>query len=270
MTADLFSDKPLLNLKILVACSATKMVELVSGLEAMGGTVLPLPSIEVQEIKDKRPLDAALASLKEYAWILFTSAHGVAFFMQRWIETDERVNAQGLPKICAIGPATARALKEYGLDVDLVPERFVAEGVLEALEKHPGGLGHLAGSRILLPRAKKARDVLPAELAKAGARVDVVPCYETVKAEVDENTVRRLRADPPDLAVFTSSSTIRNMVDLLGREDGVRILKRCTLAVLGPVTGSTAASFGKSPDIIPRENTVTSLLEAIRDYYGRR
>jgi uroporphyrinogen III methyltransferase/synthase len=270
MPAESAISKPLLNLKILVACSAKKMVELVSGLEAMGGTVLPLPLIDVQEIKDKQPLDAALASLKEYAWILFTSAHGVAFFVERWIETENRVSAQAMPKICAIGPATARALKEYGLDVALIPERFVAEGVLEALERHHGGLHHLDGTRILLPRAKEARDVLPVELTKAGARVDVIACYETAKAEVDEGTIRQLRAGQPDLAVFTSSSTVRNLVDLLGQEDGVRILTRSTVAVLGPVTGSTVEGFGKSPNIVPEQNTIASLIEAIRDHYSKR
>ena len=270
MSAESVGSKPLLNLKILVACSAMKMVELVSGLEAMGGTVLPLPLIDVQEIRDKRPLDAALASLKEYAWILFTSTYGVAFFMQRWIETEDRVSIDAMPKICAIGPATARAVKEYGLDVALIPERFVAEGVLEALERYHNGLQNLAGTRILLPRAKEARDVLPEELTKAGARVDVVPCYETVKAEVDEETVRQLRTGQPDLAVFTSSSTVKSLVGLLGQKDGLRILTRSTIAVLGPVTGSTAESFGKSPDIVPQENTIASLIEAIRDHYSKR
>jgi len=264
------SGKLLQNLTILVACSAKKMVELAPGLEAMGGSVLPLPLIEVREIKDKRLLDKALASLKEYAWILFTSVHGVAFFMERWIQTGDPARLPVMPKVCAIGPATARALKEHGLEVALVPERYIAEGLIEALRRYYGGLQNLAGCRILFPRALEARDVIPDALISAGAQVDVVPCYETVKADFDEKTIRRLRASKPDLAVFTSSSTVRSLIDLLGQEDGIGMLMNSTVAVLGPVTASTVKSFGKSAEIVPGQNTIASLIDAIRNYYSKR
>jgi uroporphyrinogen III methyltransferase/synthase len=267
--SDTCTSKPLQNLTILVACSAKKMVELVSSLEAMGGSVLPLQLIDVRDIEDKRPLDAALASLKEYAWIIFTSAYGVSFFMQRWNRGENPVDTASMPKICAVGPATARAIKEYGFDVELIPEKFVAEGVVAAMERYHGGLQNLAGRRILLPRAKEARDVLPDALAAAGARVDIIPCYETVKAQPGEESIRQLYASKPDLVVFTSSSTIRNFVEILGQEDGIKMLRNSTVAVLGPITGSTAESFGKHPEIVPGENTVASLIEAIGKHYSR-
>jgi uroporphyrinogen III methyltransferase/synthase len=243
------------------------MVELVSGLAAMGANVLPLPVIEARPIEDTHLLDKALASLPEYAWIIFTSAYGVRFFMQRL--SASRLNPN-MPKMCAVGPATASEIREFGYEAALIPRQFVAEGVLEALGKYHGGLQHLAGRRILLPRAKEARELLPEALTAAGAEVDVVPCYQTVRAEIDQDVLRQLRVKRPDLIIFTSSSTIRNMIDILGREEGKRMLLESPVAVLGPVTGRTAESFGKCAEIVPGENTVAALLEAIRDYYSRR
>jgi uroporphyrinogen III methyltransferase / synthase len=262
--------KPLLNCTILVACSAKKMVELVAGIEAMGGSTLPLPVIETQGIDDKRVLDKALNSLHEYAWIIFTSAYGVSYFMQRMNELGIMMSAEKMPDICTIGPATARALQEFGYEPTLIPDNFVAEGIIEALEKYCGGLNTLAAKRILIPRAKEAREVLPEALAAAGALVEVAPCYQTVRAEADGNILDRLRKQKPDLAVFTSSSSIRNFVDILGQEDGKRTLLESTVAVIGPITAGTAESYGKRPEIIPEENTIASLLESIRLYYSSR
>jgi uroporphyrinogen III methyltransferase / synthase len=262
--------KPLFNLTILVACSAKKMDELVDGIEAMGGNAVPFPVIETQDIEDKQLLDKALNSLQEYAWIIFTSAYGVRYFMQRMKDLGIRTSAQHMPKICTIGPATARALQESGFEAALIPGKFVAEGVIEALEIFCGGLQSLAGRRILIPRAREAREVLPEALAAAGALVDIAPCYQTVRAEPDGDVLNRLKERKPDLAVFTSSSAIKNFVDILGPGDGKRTLNESAVAVIGPVTFSAAESFGKRPEIIPKENTIASLLEAIRLYYSSR
>jgi uroporphyrinogen III methyltransferase / synthase len=262
--------KPLRNRTILVACSAKKMLELVAGIEAMGGNAVSFPVIETQGIDDKRLLDKALNSLQEYAWVIFTSAYGVSYFIQRMKELGITPSAQQMPKICTIGPATARALQDFGYEPTLIPERFVAEGVVEALEEYCGGLPALAGKRILIPRAKEAREVLPEALAAVGAFVEVAPCYQTVRPEADGDILNRLKKRRPDLAVFTSSSAIKNFVDILGPEVGIRTLLESTIAVIGPITSGTAESFGKRPEIIPKENTIASLLEAIRLYYSNR
>jgi uroporphyrinogen III methyltransferase/synthase len=262
--------KLLQNKKIVIACSAKKMIELAAGLKEKGGDVFPFPVIEVKDIEDKHLLDNALESLPAYSWIIFTSAYGVRFFMQRMKKRGVPIDPQRMPKICAIGPATAREVRESGNEVLLMPEQYVAEGILAALESYHGGLRKLSGSRILMPRAKKARDFLPKALASAGAHVDVVPCYQTVRAEIDPNSVRTLRRKNPDLIVFTSSSTVINLMDVLGRQDGRRILSESVVAVLGPITAGTVASFGKLAEIVPKENTVASLIEAICDYYRIR
>jgi uroporphyrinogen III methyltransferase / synthase len=259
--------KPLQNRTILVACSPKKTAEFVSGLNALGGTVLSFPVIEAVAIEDTRLLDHALESLHEYDWIVFTSAYAVRFFMQRLNEcaVDEirRIHS----KLCAIGPATAAEIKKFGYDASLTAERFIAEGVLDALSHYLGGIRKIAGKRILLPRALKAREWLPAALAEAGARVDVVPCYQTIQGPIDSGVLLQLRKKDPDLIVFTSSSTINNFLETLGPEEGKRLLHHSTIAVIGPITGKTAESYGKNPDIVPNESTVASLLEAIERYY---
>ena len=262
------SSKPLKNLVILVACSAKKMVELKSGLESMGGEVLPFPVIEIQAIEDTGLLDKALDSLCDYSWIIFTSVYGVHFFMKHLKERGIIVNRESIPNVCSIGPSTRAALEEFGWKTTVLPKNYVAEGVLEALDKYHGGLQHLAGRRVLLPRAKEAREILPETLTAAGVHVDVVPCYRTVLAEINENTMKQLQDRKPDLLVFTSSSTIKNMIEILGREVGEKILLESTVAVLGPVTGDTARFFGKRAEIVPETHTIVALLKAIGDHYS--
>jgi len=259
--------KPLQDLTVLVACSAKKMAEFISGLSAMGGTVLPFPVIEAVELEDKNLLDRSLDSLEAYDWILFTSAYAVRFFMQRLNERTPEAAGRKIPKLCALGPATASELRELGYEASLVPERFLAEGLLEALEKYYGGIQKMTGKRLLLPRALKARELLPAALTEAGAQVDVVPCYQTVRGKIAADVLRRLREKDPDLLVFTSSSTIGNFLDTLGPEEGQRMLHHSTVAAIGPITGDTAKSYGKIPEITPQESTVASLMDAIGRYY---
>ena len=260
--------KQLQHLKILAACSSKKMPELASGLEAMGARVLPIPVIETRPIENNHLLDRAISALRAYDWIVFTSAYGVDFFMRRLRESGRE--SALLPKICTVGPATAATLKPFGCEAALVADQYVGEGVLQALVEYHGGIGHLKGLNVLLPRAEKAREFLPNALSGAGANVEVVPCYRTIRAELDPGTLQKLREERPDLLVFTSSSTINNLVEILGPDFGRKMLNETTVAVIGPITASTAEFFGKRADIIPMKNTIASLLEAIRNYYSRR
>jgi len=266
---DISFSQPLAHRTVVVACSAKKMDALVGGIQALGGRAISFPVIEVREIEDNKPLDLAIASLREYAWIIFTSAYAVRFFFNRLNLAGINLVSDRIPKICAIGPATAREVQQAGYKVELIPDKFVAEGLIEALEKYHGGLKAIAGSRILLPRAKEAREVLPEALAAAGIFVDAIPCYETICAGPVPEILHNLRSSKPDMIVFTSSSAIRNFVEILGKEDGIRLLLESAVAVLGPVTGSTAESLGKRVEVMPRENTTASLLEAIREYYAK-
>lgn len=258
---------PLINRTVLVACSAKKMSRLLSGLEAMGAIALPAPVIQIVELKDNRRLDESLRFLRKYSWVIFTSAHGVSYFMRRSEELGVRIDGREMPKICAIGPATAREVREHSCKVDLMPDEFVAEGVVQALFRSCGGANALKGLRILIPRAKVGREVLPDALARSGAIVDLVPCYQTVQAPLDDALIEALHERLPDLVVFTSSSTVTSLVTLLGPEVAQPLLRRSTVAAIGRITGETLESFGRKADIIPEESTIPSLLDAIRRYY---
>jgi uroporphyrinogen III methyltransferase / synthase len=268
MTTSLFPLSQLNNQTILVACSEKLITELKNGLESMGGTVHHFPVLQTKEIEDKRLLDKAILSLKDYDWIIFTSSYGVQFFVKRLNELGVFKNFCDFPNICAIGPATAATIKESGLRATLIAEKYIAEGVLAAMERFYGGIHHLSNLRILIPRAQEAREFLPEALFAAGSQVDVAPCYQIVRPEIDPEALNRLTDKSPDLIVFTSASTIKNMVDILGPDAFHRLLLKTKVAVLGPITAKEAESQGKCADIIPDESTVSSLLKAICLYFG--
>lgn len=262
------SGNPLENRRILLVCSQKKIAALQSGLEALGGTVLPFPVLKAQEVEDPRLLDDAIASLPSFAWIIFTSAYGVEFFARHLQQSGISVDHLRLPKICVIGPATAEAARKAGVIPALIPEKFIAEGVLDALAKVHNGIKNLAGLKILIPRALQAREFLPEALMAAGAYVHVVPCYQMSREKMDPHTLKRLNEKRPDLIVFTSASTVKNMIEVLGHDYGLTLLQEAMVAVIGPVTGNAIESYGKHANIFPRESTVQSLLDAIAEYYA--
>lgn len=269
MSDENIASLPLSNKVALVASSAGKSDRIVAGLARLGARTLSVPTIEIRALSNQAPLDRALRALSEYEWILFTSTHGVVHFLRRAQELGVPKPSGNRPRVGAVGPATRAALEEAGIPVALVGKVFVAEGVLAALSELHDQLQGLAGSRILLPRARAARDLIPRELEAAGARIDIVPCYENVLPEVDPIRLRQLRAETPDLMIFTSSSTVNNFITLLGDEEARRMMSRAVAAAIGPVTAQTLMAWGKEAEILPRENTIDSLLEAIALHFAR-
>ncbi len=260
-------EQPLRGKSVLLVCSPLKAGDLAGGLESLGAQAQIFEAISVRPVETSAALDAALASLENYNWIIFTSAYAVLFFARRMAELGLPVKQLGRIQTCAIGPGTAAKAAEAGIRISLVPEEFVAEGVLKALGQRLGGLENLKGQRILIPRAREAREILPAELSAAGALVDVAVCYETVQAEADSELVARIVDRPPDLIVFTSSSNVVHFTTIVGASEGRRLLDEAKVAVLGPVTAKTVESFGKTPEIVPPQNTIPSLVESIRLYF---
>jgi uroporphyrinogen III methyltransferase / synthase len=250
-----FEKLPLFQTRIVVTRAREQAGQLAELLREHGACVIELPTIEIVPPADWGPLDSAIASLETYDWVLFTSVNGVRFFVER-LDASSKDLRHLRGKVCAIGPATAERLRSLHVKVDLMPREYVAESVLKAFEEHD-----LAGKRVLLPRAKVARDVIPAELTRRGATVDVVPAYQTVVPEESAKLAAQVFecGAKPHWITFTSSSTVRNFVRLCRVEhlNGVRI------ASIGPVTSRTVQEFGLRVDLEPQHYTVAGLVEAL-------
>ncbi len=254
-------------MRVLVGRARHQASALSVGLRDLGADVLEIPFIEIRKPRSFKPLDAALKNLAEYDWLILTSVNGVDALWQRL----RKLHMGGKPmlhvKVAAIGPATAQAVERYGVKVNVVPKEYVAESVVKSLRRK------VQGKRVLLARAKVARDVIPRELRKLGARVDVVEAYETVVPQSSRQQLRaalKSRTVRPDLITFTSSSTVRNFVALLGESRGRvgrvhtdREENRVRFASIGPITSSTLREFGLPVDIEAEEYTIPGLIQAI-------
>lgn len=261
---------PLNGLRVVAACTAKTARSLEVGLEALGARAQAVTVTDIRESRHPGQLDAALDRLDEYSWVIFTSSYGVIHMLKRMAQRGIPATRLESIRLCAVGPATAATLREAGLEPALVPDEYVAEGIVRAFKTRYPARTDMARQRILLPRAAKAREILPKALGEAGAAVDAADCYENAPAEVDPAVVASLRSEPPDLIVFTSSLAVRNFVRLLGEDEGSRIVSAAVVAALGPITAATVEEYGKGPEILPRESTVGALLEAIREYFEAR
>jgi uroporphyrinogen III methyltransferase/synthase len=254
-TLNWFERLPLFGQRIVVTRPREQAAALSDRLRALGAEVIALPTIEIRPPDDWGPLDEAIAELDTYDWLIFTSANGVRHFVDR-LDTSERDLRSIRAKICAVGPATAESLALLHIKVDRMPEEYVAESLLAAFSGED-----LRGKRILLPRARVARDVIPVELEKRDAKVNVVPAYQTVVPEDVAARVERLfeGSRKPDWVTFTSSSTVRNFVSVcpVKRLDGVRV------ASIGPITSATARELAVRVDVEAPKYTVDGVVDAI-------
>ena len=250
--------------RILITRAREQSHQFTTLLKKMGAEVIEFPTIEIVPPLRWKELDQAIDQLKSYDWIIFTSANGVHFFWQRWIERGKPRRLPSSLKVCAIGPATANQLRERKIPVGYRPKEFIAEAILKGFERMS-----IKGKRILLARAKKARDVLPRGLRKMGAEVDVVETYRTVKPKGGSKRLRQLLSDGKmDVITFTSSSTVNHFADLLKKGDLKKLLKGIAIACIGPVTARTAKEWGMKVHIQPKEYTIPALTKAIVEYFG--
>lgn len=257
-----FDRRPLFGRRVLVTRAREQASSLTGALEALGAECIEAPAITIVPPESYEPLDAAIASLGSYDWLVFTSVNGVDHFLARLQAAGLDSRALGGRKLAAIGVATAARLRQAGLIADIVPAEFRAEGIVEALA------GHIKpGTRLLVPRAEVARDVLPEKLAEMGAVVDIVTAYRTVSGDSDGPALAgRLAAGEIDLVTFTSSSTVTNLLRLLGPA-GPDVVAKARVACIGPVTAETCLENGIRPDVIAEEYTIAGLVKAIGELY---
>ena len=226
-----------------------------ASLRALGADAIDLPTIEIRPAADYGPLDAAIAASNPTTGCIFTSANGVRFFMDR-LDASSRDLRALRAKICVIGPATRAAVEALHLKVDVMAKEYVGEGLLRALSEYD-----LSGSRVLLPRAAVARDVVPAELSRRGACVEVVEAYRTVVPDNLAEEAREVLTRKPDWIVFTSSSTARNFVATAG----VEALQGVKTVSIGPITSGTLRELGIGVSREAREHTTEGILAALSE-----
>ena len=253
--------RPLEHIRVLVGRARHQAGALSSRLRAAGATVTEIPFIQIKPPRSYKALDSALKHAAEYDWLILTSVNGVDGLWSRMRRLHLTKKHLKHLKIAAIGPATRKAIEQRGLKVAVVPKEYVAESVVESLHDQ------VAGKRVLLARAKVARDVIPTELRRIGAKIDVVEAYETVVPKASRTRLRKLLANSrrrPHVITFTSSSTVRNFLDLIGKSDRAALNEIC-LASIGPVTSATLLELDLRADVQARDFTIPGLVKAIAD-----
>jgi uroporphyrinogen III methyltransferase/synthase len=261
-----FEKMPLFGRKIVVTRAREQASRFLHELSLLGADCIEFPTIEVVAPESWGPLDRAIGELDRYQWLLFTSVNGVKHFLERLqvLKRDVR-DLKGL-KIGAIGPKTAEMLRHMGIRPNLIPDEYRAEAVIASFKKWP-----IQGTRILLPRAAQAREILPKKLKEMGAAIDVVSAYRTVKPEKDTMRIRQLLEEKAiDMVTFTSSSTVMNFISMF-QADRTRFqacMSRVAVACIGPITAKTAQENGLQVKVVSTEYTVEGLIQSILDYYG--
>ncbi|MGA8179828.1 MAG: uroporphyrinogen-III C-methyltransferase [Desulfobacterales bacterium] len=258
-----FENRPLMGRRIVVTRSREQAGELVKRLSDLGAECLECPTIKVVPTDDVKPLDKALDNLASYDWLMFTSVNGVNFFFNRLFEKNKDVRDLHHLRTAAIGPATAKRLFDFGFKSDIVPESYRAESMVRAFASE-----NITGEKILLPRAREARQVLTVELAQMGALVDDVEAYVTNALKDNADVIlKRLKERTIDMITFTSSSTVKNFRALLPSEGLDRLMQGITVASIGPITADTARNLGFDVHIVAEAYTIPKLCEAIVKYY---
>lgn len=255
--------QPLAGRRIVITRSREQAGSLRAQLERLGARVLELPTILIRSPRSWAALDRAVRNLARYDWIIFTSANGVRFFFERLAAKGDK-RALRRAKLCAIGPATARQLRARGLKVHLLPKEYRAEGLVAAFSKL-----ELRGKRLLIPRARVARDLVPVELRRRGAAVDVVEAYRTLAPRSSRRRARKIFAGrKPNLITFTSSSTVENFASFFPGRELRRALDGVAIASIGPITSATARRLGLQVAMESKPYTMASLVRTISRYFA--
>ena len=259
-----FEEKPLFGKRIVVTRAREQASEFLAVLNEFGAQCLEFPTIEVTPPASWEGLDKGIREVQGYHWVVFTSVNGVKYFFHRLETLGGDVRDLKGVKVAAIGPRTAEAVAARGIRTDLIPEEYRAEAVVEAFRKEG-----IQGRRILLPRAWEAREVLPQELEKLGALVDVVEAYRTVKPEGGKADIRgMLERGDIHMVTFTSSSTVNNFLDMFQDEPVVEWMDKVAVACIGPVTAKRAEEKGLKVTLVAQEYTIPSLTQGIVEYFA--
>src|SRR5690348_5634123 len=257
--AELVTAGPLAGKRIVITRAHRQADGLTSLLKQFGADVIEAPVIEIREPDSYDSLDTALTEILQYDWLILTSVNDVEAMFSRLEPLGLNVDSLQHLKIAAIGPATEERIQDHGLVVDVVPPRYVAEDVVHVLRKQ------VKGERVLLARAKVARDVIPEELRGAGAQVDVAEAYQTVIPDGAKERLHKIFADgePPDAITFTSSSGVKNFLSIVLGTNIPAKLTKTKFASIGPVTSETLREYALPVHVEADEFTMDGLAQAL-------
>lgn len=258
--------KPLFGRRIVVTRTREQASDLVEKLLDLGADTLEAPTIQIVDPIDWGPVDRAIEEIEVIDWILFSSPNGVTHFFKRIWTQGKDLRALKHTKIAAVGPATAERLASYTLKVDLCPSRHVAEGIVESFERE----GSLQGKNFLIVRPEISRNVLINGIQKMGGKVREIVTYRTTKPSgLSQHVLEALDSGKVDLATFTSSSTVRNFAELLGKERLKKVADKVLAACIGPITAKTAQNLGFQVIAEPSQdkNSISRMVEGIKDYF---
>jgi uroporphyrinogen III methyltransferase/synthase len=255
-----FDKRPLFGRRIVVTRARSQAASLSDRLAAAGAEVIEVPATRIEPL-DPAPLRAAIARLKNFTWVAFTSQNAVRFFWDELRAAGLDARALAGAKVASVGPATAHALLARGLAVDVAPDRFVAEALLDALR----GRRDVKGARVLYATAEGARETLQLGLEELGAIVERVDLYRSVLDGAGaEQLKERMSKESVDLVTFTSASSVTNFVDAVGRD----LVRQAPAASIGPVTSQAARAAGLDVVVEATESTIPGLVDAVVDYFA--
>ncbi len=259
-----FETKPLFGKKIVVTRTREQASKLVEKLEALGAYCYEIPAIKIEPLLNENILEV-IKKISNYNWVIFTSENGVKIFFKILWEASKDWRVFGNTKIAVIGASTKKALEKFGIKPDLVPAKdFTQEGLINEFAKLD-----IKNNSILIPRAKEARELLLEKLKEMGAKVDVLPIYETKICKESKEKLKKALEEGVDIVTFTSSSTVKNFFKLCEDLDKEK-LKDLIFASIGPITSSTLRDFGFEPHIEAKEYTIEGLVNAITEYFKIR
>lgn len=252
--------RPLFGKTVMVTRPRSQAPAMSNLLVELGAEPVECPTLDICPPDCWDPVDKAIEHLSTYQWVIFTSVNGVQAFMTRLHECHKDARIFGGIRLCCIGPKTNEELRMWGLTADIVPQEFQAEGILASL-----GEEGVFGKRILIPRAKIAREILPEQLRRMGASVDVVTVYQALPPVMDVEMIRRrLHKGEIHYLTFTSSSTVKNFCGLFpDRQELASFMTQTAVACIGPITAQTVEAEGLNVDVMASENTVPALVQAI-------
>lgn len=269
-----YEKKPMFGHRIFVT---REHIEGFEPLEELGAEIIEFPTIKLVPPENYDELDASIDKIETYDWLIFSSRNGVKFFFKRFFEKDRDIRDLKGIKICAIGKRTAKEIRTFCLKIDLIPEQFRAEGLIDAFIKMQTGKEKfkfqstsgkskskiLKGIRFLLPRADLAREVFPKTVKELGGEIDVPVAYRTIKPELHGKRLKRfLKEGKISIATFTSAATFNNFREIM-KEDVEELLKGVAIAVIGPITAKAVKKAGLKVDIMPKEATIDSMVKEI-------